>query len=567
MPTSGKLLGGNQRRKPAEVRRVGAGEPVDRLVGIADHAQVAAVAEPGPQQAELRGAGVLELVDEEVAEAPPLRGGELGVALEHVGAAGDEVVEVDEPALALLALVAAEDRRRPRPAGAGWCGRRRRPPARSRRASPAGPWPTRSRRRARRRASAPSRPRRREQRQEDPDLAFEQRGHGAALFVGPAAELRQRDGVERAGGDRLAHAEAGRGAARSSPAALRVKVTARTWAGSMSRSLRLPRDAPGEHARLARPRAGEDRQRRGAAGDRVALRRVETVEERVHLRHGTARVRRSCRRCRRVPDAARNSRRPRVVSAASQLGSPRGRSCRPRPTPRPRVAPGARPRLSVSGFPHLPGVVPFGSVTAPDPSGPSSGCSRPFRSLPTDLTPTDRAARTVRAFRHRTGVHRPSHRKDARTRLQGEISRRSRYRPAGGRRSRSERSNRWSPTRSTSIPPTLGARDGERRGGRRGLAERGAAGAASAPGGTLLGLYEGVPITRRGPLSYSGVAPDRITIFRGPLSRCASDVDDLAARVRVTVLHEVGHYFGMSDERLHELAGRSLLAPWRTPTT
>ena len=72
-------------------------------------------------------------------------------------------------------------------------------------------------------------------------------------------------------------------------------------------------------------------------------------------------------------------------------------------------------------------------------------------------------------------------------------------------------------------------------------------------GRTLLGLYEGVPITRRGPLSYSGVAPDRITIFRGPLSYLASDVDDLVARVRVTVLHEVGHYFGMTDERLHEL--------------
>lgn len=73
------------------------------------------------------------------------------------------------------------------------------------------------------------------------------------------------------------------------------------------------------------------------------------------------------------------------------------------------------------------------------------------------------------------------------------------------------------------------------------------------PGRTLLGLYEGVPLTARGPLSYSGVMPDRITIFRGPLSQRARDADDLAAQVRVTVLHEVGHYFGMSDERLHEL--------------
>jgi predicted Zn-dependent protease with MMP-like domain len=71
--------------------------------------------------------------------------------------------------------------------------------------------------------------------------------------------------------------------------------------------------------------------------------------------------------------------------------------------------------------------------------------------------------------------------------------------------------------------------------------------------GTLLGLYEGVPLTARGPLSYSGVAPDRITIFQGPLSRRARDVDELAAQVRVTVLHEVGHYFGMDDVRLHEL--------------
>jgi len=73
------------------------------------------------------------------------------------------------------------------------------------------------------------------------------------------------------------------------------------------------------------------------------------------------------------------------------------------------------------------------------------------------------------------------------------------------------------------------------------------------PGSTLLGLYEGVPITHRGPLSYSAVAPDRITIFRGPLTRLARDEADLAARVRVTVLHEVGHYFGMSDDRLREL--------------
>lgn len=71
--------------------------------------------------------------------------------------------------------------------------------------------------------------------------------------------------------------------------------------------------------------------------------------------------------------------------------------------------------------------------------------------------------------------------------------------------------------------------------------------------GTLLGLYEGIDLTRRSPLGYAGVMPDRITIFRGPLCSMARDEDDLARQVRVTVLHEVGHYFGMSDARLHEL--------------
>jgi predicted Zn-dependent protease with MMP-like domain len=71
--------------------------------------------------------------------------------------------------------------------------------------------------------------------------------------------------------------------------------------------------------------------------------------------------------------------------------------------------------------------------------------------------------------------------------------------------------------------------------------------------GTLLGLYEGVPLTARGALTYAGVVPDRITIFRGPLSERAHDEDDLARQVRVTVLHEVGHHFGMTDARLHEL--------------
>jgi predicted Zn-dependent protease with MMP-like domain len=76
---------------------------------------------------------------------------------------------------------------------------------------------------------------------------------------------------------------------------------------------------------------------------------------------------------------------------------------------------------------------------------------------------------------------------------------------------------------------------------------------ADAHDGTLLGLYEGVPLTSRSPIGYAGVLPDRITIFRGPLCERAVDEDDLAAAVRTTVLHEVGHHFGISDDRLREL--------------
>jgi predicted Zn-dependent protease with MMP-like domain len=71
--------------------------------------------------------------------------------------------------------------------------------------------------------------------------------------------------------------------------------------------------------------------------------------------------------------------------------------------------------------------------------------------------------------------------------------------------------------------------------------------------GTLLGLYEGIPLTRRDPIGYGGVLPDRITIFRGPLCVRASDETDLARQVRTTVLHEVGHHFGLSDGRLRQL--------------
>ena len=68
----------------------------------------------------------------------------------------------------------------------------------------------------------------------------------------------------------------------------------------------------------------------------------------------------------------------------------------------------------------------------------------------------------------------------------------------------------------------------------------------------LLGLYEGIPLTER--LSdYSAVLPDRITIFRLPICAICDTEDDVIDEVRTTVVHEVGHHFGIGDERLHEL--------------
>ena len=69
---------------------------------------------------------------------------------------------------------------------------------------------------------------------------------------------------------------------------------------------------------------------------------------------------------------------------------------------------------------------------------------------------------------------------------------------------------------------------------------------------TLLGVYRGVPLPRRGA-GYNMALPDRIVIFRGPLQAMAHDEADLEQRVERVVRHEIAHYFGISDERLHEI--------------
>jgi predicted Zn-dependent protease with MMP-like domain len=73
------------------------------------------------------------------------------------------------------------------------------------------------------------------------------------------------------------------------------------------------------------------------------------------------------------------------------------------------------------------------------------------------------------------------------------------------------------------------------------------------PGLPLLGLYQGVPLTRRTSF-YAGVPPDKITIYQRPLERLyGQDPERLGREIRRVVLHEIAHHFGISDERLHEL--------------
>lgn len=68
----------------------------------------------------------------------------------------------------------------------------------------------------------------------------------------------------------------------------------------------------------------------------------------------------------------------------------------------------------------------------------------------------------------------------------------------------------------------------------------------------ILGLYDGVALTERGDWGY-GELPDRIFIFRNPTLRMCSSVEEVREEVAITVVHEIAHHFGISDERLHEL--------------
>lgn len=71
------------------------------------------------------------------------------------------------------------------------------------------------------------------------------------------------------------------------------------------------------------------------------------------------------------------------------------------------------------------------------------------------------------------------------------------------------------------------------------------------PEDTLYGLYEGIPLTQR--QYYSMVMPDRISIFKRPIEEVSDTVEDLTDNVQTTVVHEIAHFFGISDKTLEEM--------------
>jgi predicted Zn-dependent protease with MMP-like domain len=72
------------------------------------------------------------------------------------------------------------------------------------------------------------------------------------------------------------------------------------------------------------------------------------------------------------------------------------------------------------------------------------------------------------------------------------------------------------------------------------------------PPDTLLGLYQGTPLTER-TWAYGNTLPDRVLIFQGPHERDADDEDDLVVAIGETLIHEIGHYFGLSEDEIQEI--------------
>lgn len=75
-------------------------------------------------------------------------------------------------------------------------------------------------------------------------------------------------------------------------------------------------------------------------------------------------------------------------------------------------------------------------------------------------------------------------------------------------------------------------------------------------GSLLLGLYEGIPRTARYNSSYSGVLPDKITLFKLPIQQVAHDDTQFYAQIKRTLWHEIAHHYGLDHDRIHELEDR-----------
>lgn len=73
---------------------------------------------------------------------------------------------------------------------------------------------------------------------------------------------------------------------------------------------------------------------------------------------------------------------------------------------------------------------------------------------------------------------------------------------------------------------------------------------------SLFGLYEGIPLTKRGNV-ISGQLPDKITLFKLPLFHASRDMDNFKKRIKHTLWHEIAHYFGLDHDRIHQLESQS----------
>jgi predicted Zn-dependent protease with MMP-like domain len=72
------------------------------------------------------------------------------------------------------------------------------------------------------------------------------------------------------------------------------------------------------------------------------------------------------------------------------------------------------------------------------------------------------------------------------------------------------------------------------------------------PPDTLYGLYQGIDLTHRDS-SYGNVLPDTVTIYQGPIEEDCADQAEMAQLVRETVVHEIGHFFGLDDDTMHQI--------------